>query len=174
MKKHFNDGNIAMVAGILAFCYFLYLGLNREHISGTSDLVSIEGTYERHSFLDKSGYKSQTHQYYIWIVGYGNPFQIKADYLSIFNKVAFEHRVRKGDRIKITYPKFHQPRINTENTVFLTSVRVNDYTYLNKTDTLSLEQGHFQSNSDYYIGLMFLAFGIFGFVRYRLKRKTRF
>tara|TARA_B110000093_G_scaffold176796_1_gene212771 strand:+ start:610 stop:1140 length:531 start_codon:yes stop_codon:yes gene_type:complete len=171
MQKHFNEGNIILTLGILAFCYFSYQGLTRDFIESEKDLSKIEGKYSHHTFLDNTGFKNMGREYYIWIEGYSNRFQVPANYLGVFQKALFEQKVNKGDKISISYSKFQSDKINSTEDVFLTSVRVNGFTYLNKNAVLKIEDELSNSNSDFYIGLMYLAAGLFVFIRHRLKRK---
>ncbi len=172
MQKHLNEGNIILTLGILAFCYFMYQGINRDFINSKKSLTSVEGKYIRHTFLDNAGLKNMGHEYYIWIEEYSNKFQIPANYLGAFQKTLFEQQVRKGDKISISYAKTQNDKINSNGDVFLTSVRVNGFTYLNKNDILKIEAKLSKSNSDYYIGLMYLATSLVVFVRHKIKRKN--
>lgn len=171
MQKHFNEGTIILTLAILAFCYFVYQGVNREFIHSEDDLLSVEGRYTDHTFLDNTGFKNMGREYYIWIEGYSNRFQIPANYLSVFQKSLFELKVKEGNEISISFAKTQNDNINSTNDVFLTSVRVNGFTFLNKNDVLNIEDKLSASNSDFYLGLMYLVVGLIAFIRHRLKRK---
>ena len=171
MHKYFNEGNIILTLGILAFCYFVYQGVNRDFIKSEQDLIRVEGRYTHHTFLDNTGFKNMGREYYIWIEGFSNRFQVPANYLSVFQKALFEQKVKKGDKISIGYAKTQNDKINSTEDVFLTSIRVNGFTYLNKNEVLKIEDELSNSNSDFYIGLMYLAMGLIVFIRHRIKRK---
>ena len=173
MQKYFNEGNIIFSLGIFAFCYFVYQGVNRDSLKSEKDLISVEGRYTHHKFLDNTGFKNMGHEYYIWIEGYSNRFQVPANYLGVFQKELFEQKVKKGDNISISYAKTQNDRINSNEDVFLTSVSVNGFTYLDKNEILVIEDKLSKSNSDYYIGLMYLVAGLIVFIRHRIKRKNK-
>lgn len=171
MQKYFNEGNIILTLGILSFCYFVYQGVNRDFLKSEQDLINVEGRYTHHTFLDNTGFKNMGREYYIWIEGYSNRFQIPANYLGVFQKALFEQKVNKGDKILISYARTQIDRINSNEDIFLTSLRINGFTYLNKNEVLKIEDKLSKSNSDFYIGLMYLVAGLIVFIRYRLKRK---
>lgn len=172
MQKYFNEGNIILTLGILAFCYFVYQGVNRDFANSKEDLIDVESRYIRHTFLDNTGFKNMGREYYIWIEGFSNRFQVPANYLRVFQKALFEQKVKKGDIISISYAKFQNDKINSTEDVFVTSVIVNGFTYLNKNEVLKIEDELSNSNADFYIGLMYLAVGLIVFIRHRLKRKN--
>lgn len=171
MQKYFNEGNITLTLGILAFSYFVYQGVNRDFIKSEQDLINVEGRYTHHTFLDNTGFKNMGREYYIWIEGYSNRFQVPANYLAVFQKALFEQKVKKGDKISISYARTQNDRINSSEDVFLTSVRISEITYLNKNEVLKIEDKLSKSNSDFYIGLMYLVAGLSVFIKHRLKRK---
>lgn len=171
MQKYFNEGNIILTLGVLAFCYFVYQGVHRDFIKSEQDLISFEGQYADHTFLDNTGFKNMGREYYIWIEGYSNRFQVPANYLGVFQKALFDQKVKKGDKISISYARTQNDRINSNEDIFLTSVRISGFTYLNKNEVLKIEDELSKSNSDYYIGLMYLGAGLIVFIRHRLKRK---
>jgi hypothetical protein len=173
MQKYLNEGTIVLTIGFCAFCYFVYLGINRNPIKGAEDLTNIVGIYSDHSFRDNTGYKSMGREYYIWIEGYSNRFQIPADYLAAFQKDLFDLKVKEGDRILVSFAKSQGDRINSTKDVLLTSVRVNGYTYLDKNDVLKIENTTFNSNSEFFIGLIFLGTGLIVYIRHRIKSKKR-
>lgn len=105
MQKYLNEGNIILTLGILAFCYFTFQGLNRDFITSEQDLINVEARYTHHTFLDNTGYKNMGREYYIWIEGFSNRFQVPANYLSVFQKALFNQKVKKGDKILISYAK---------------------------------------------------------------------
>ncbi|MBL4578514.1 MAG: hypothetical protein JKX74_08580 [Flavobacteriales bacterium] len=124
MKKYLNVGHLGLLLGIVAFGYFLFIGLTREKINSENDLIEIKGNYIKHSFEDNVGYRNQGHQYYIWTDSYSNAFQIKADYLGIFKKQDFLSRVGYAEKASFTIPKYQINKLNTTDNVFVTSIRI--------------------------------------------------
>ncbi|GAA4425328.1 hypothetical protein GCM10023188_06160 [Pontibacter saemangeumensis] len=167
MKRFLNEGHLALLFGLTAFTYFLYIGLTKESITSPKDLVEIEGTYEKHSFKDNTGFKNFTHEYYIWTDNHRNTFQVKADYLHIFNRKDFLSNVNQGDKIKFTIPSKSVKSLDSEKNIHVTSVEVEGKTYLDKNRVLEIEKKIASSNEDYFIGAGFLIIGLFGYLRKR-------
>ena len=168
MKRYLNEGCVGLVFGIAAFCYFVFTGLTREKITSDKDLIEIEGHYTTHSFKDNKGFQNFTHQYYIWTDNYKNAFQVKADYLRIFNRKAFLTKVNQGDKVKFTIPKKLIGSLNTEKDIIVTSIVVEGSTYLDLDETLEMERNLTTSKSDYFIGTGFLIAGLFVYLRKRI------
>jgi hypothetical protein len=167
MKKHFSEKHFGLLFGIIAFMYFSYQGLTREKIESKDDLTEVQGKFLNYSFKDDVGYKRQGHQYYIWIDNYRNPFQVKADYLGIFKGAEFLKTVKQGDNIKFTIPKFQINKLNTNKSVFVTSVTVKRSTYLSKEETFEIEKGVATLYGDFLLAFGFLLVGL---VVYFIKR----
>lgn len=169
MKKYLNEGYLGLFLGVLAFLYFLHSGLTKEKITSNNDLREIRGNYLRHSFKDNTGFKNMGYEYYIWAEPYTNAFQIKADYLKLFNSQTFLSRVNKGDKIIFTIPKRQIEKLNSDEKVFVTSIEIEGRTYLNKNIVLEIEKDLATSIADYFIGSVYLIAGLFVYFRRRLK-----
>lgn len=169
MKKCFNEGNFGLLFGVTAFIYFLFSGLTKDRIASTNDLVEIKATYLRHSFKDNIEFKNTTHEYYIWTKDYSNAFQIKADYLSIFDARGFLTRVRPGDKVIFTIPRILSGKLNSDENIFVTSIEARGRTYLDKTKALETERDLLTSNAEYFIGTGYLIVGLIVFFRRRFR-----
>ena len=167
MKKYLTEEHFALAFGIIAFIYFLYNGLTREKIESKDDLTEIQGKFLDYSFKDNTGRKRQGHEYYIWIDTYKNAFQIKADYLGIFRGSEFITTVRRGDDIKFTIPKFLTEKLNSDENVFVTSIKVKRSTYLNEEKTLEIEKGIASSYAEFFLAGGFLIVGLVVYFRKR-------
>jgi len=167
MNKYLTEGHFGLLFGVTAFIYFLYIGLTREKIESENDLTEVHGKFSNYSFKDNTGNKRQGHQYYIWIDSYRNTFQIKADYLKIFNGVEFITTVRRGDDIKFTIPKFQTNKLNSDENVFVTSIKVKRTTYLSKDKTLQMEKEIASSYLEFFLAGGFLIVGLVVYIRKR-------
>ena len=167
MKKYLTEGHFGLLFGVIAFFYFLYTGLTREKIKSEDDLTEVHGKFSDYSFKDNAGHKRQGHEYYIWIDGYQNAFQIKADYLGIFKGIEFITTVRRGDDIQFTIPKFLTNKLNSDENVFVTSIKVKRTTYLSKDKTLEIEKGVASSYADFFLAGGFLIVGLVVYIRKR-------
>jgi len=167
MNKYLNEGYFGLLCGIVALIYFSYQGLAREKIKSKDDLTDVQGNFLNYSFRDNTGYKSQGHQYYIWIDGYQNPFQIKADYLGIFKGIEFITTVRRGDNVQFTIPKFQANKLNSDEHVFVTSIKVKRSTYLSMDKTLEIEKAIAASYADFFLAGGFFIVGLVVYIRNR-------
>jgi hypothetical protein len=167
MKKYLTEGHFGLLFGVTAFIYFLYTGLTREKIKSEDDLTEVHGKFLNYSFKDNTGRRRQGHEYYIWIDSYQNAFQIKADYLGIFKGVEFITTVRRGDDIQFTIPKFQTNKLNSDENVFVTSIKVKRTTYLSKDKTLEIEKGVASSYADFFLAGGFLVVGLVVYIRKR-------
>jgi hypothetical protein len=145
-----------------------YTGLTRDKINTDNDLTEIKGTYLRYSFKDNTGFRNFTHQYYIWTKEYSNAFQIKADYLRIFDRQEFTTNIRLGDSLNLTIPKRLYETLNSGNKVLVTSIEKQGKIYLNKNEVLEIENDLATSKSDYYLGTMYFVAGLFLYFKRRL------
>lgn len=118
----------------------------------------------------ESGYKSRLHKYLIWLYPYSNTFQISANHLSAFDEEAFRSQIKYNDTFTITIPAYQEKNINTEDKVFITSIKVNNKFYLKPEDVFSIETSFMSRYGDYCIGLMWLMIGIFKYFKYKRKR----
>lgn len=167
MKKYLTEGHFGLLFGVIAFIYFLYTGLTKEKIDSENDLTEVRGKFSNYSFKDNTGHKRQGHQYYIWIDRYQNAFQIKANYLSVFKGVEFITTVRPGDDIQFTIPKFQANKLNSDENVFVTSIKVKRAIYLSKDKTLEIEKGIASSYDDFFLAGLFLTVGLVVYIRKR-------
>jgi len=169
MKKYFNIGNLGLFFVFGPFTYLLFTGLTREKLASNKDLIEIKGTYLRHSFKDKTSYKNLSHEYYFWIKNYENTFQIKADYLRVFNKQDFLTNVKNGDYLILTIPKRLKEKLNSEDIIFVTSIEINRLAYLDKNKVLEIEKTLAESHDDYFLAIIYLIVGLFIYFRNRKK-----
>jgi hypothetical protein len=169
MKKYLNEAHFGLLVGLCAFIYFLYTGLTKEKITSGNNLTEIKGIYQRHSFKDNSGFKNFTNQYYIWTANYKNAFQIKANYLRLFNADEFATNIKVGDSITFTIPKTLIDKLNSEGNVFVTSIETKGTTYIDKNKVLEYEKHWADKNTDYFFAFAFL---IVGLVVYFKRRKN--
>lgn len=167
MKKYLTEGHFGLLFGVTAFIYFLYNGLTREKIESENDLTEVHGKFLNYSFKDNMGYRRKGYEYYIWIDSYQNAFQIKADYLGIFKGVEFINNIRRGDNIQFTIPKFQTNKLNSDENVFVTSIRVKRRTYLSKDKTLAIEKGVLFRYADFFLATGFLIVGLVVYIRKR-------
>lgn len=165
IKKYLNNRYFALFLGITAFIYFFYSGLTRGRIESENDLREIHGRFSRYSFKDNTGFKKEGHEYYIWIDGYSNRFQIKADYLGVFKSGAFVLNVTPGDEIELTIPKSQATKLNTNKSVLVTSISTRRTTYLNKKEALRIERDIADSNADFLLAGGFLIVGLLAYIR---------
>ncbi len=163
MKRYFKDKHIRLYLCLIASLYFLYSGITREKILLHSDLITVKGNYITHSFKDETGYRRNGHEYYIWIKQSTNPFQIKADYLDIFNDAAFISTVRVDDKIEFTIPKRLENKLGSNENIFVTSIEVNGTKYLSQNETISREKRINDSNTEYLLAGMFLIPGLLAY-----------
>ncbi len=166
MKKYLNEGYFGLICGIVALVYFSYQGLTKEKIKSEDDLAEVQGNFLKYSFKDNTG-RRQGHQYYIWIDGYRNAFQIKADYLGIFKGIEFITTVRRGDNVQFTIPKFQANKLNSDENVFVTSIKVKRSTYLSMEKTLEMEKGIASSYADFFLAGGFFIVGLVVYIRKR-------
>jgi hypothetical protein len=167
MKRYLTEGYFGLLFGVIAFVYFLYTELTRVKIESEGDLTEVHGKFLNYSFKDNTGYKRQGHEYYIWIDSYQNAFQIKADYLGIFKGAEFITTVRPKDKIQFTIPKFQTNKLNTDENVLVTSIKVNRSTYLSKDKTLEIEKRIASSYTDFVLAGLFLIVGLVVYIRKR-------
>jgi hypothetical protein len=167
MKKYLHEKYFGLLMGVIAFIYFSYQGLTREKIESENDLTEVTGKLLRYSFKDNTGHKRQGHQYYIWIDGYQNAFQVKADYLGVFKGMEFMTTVRPGDNIIFTIPKYQVKKLNSDDNVIVTSIRVRRTTYLRKDNVLEIENGISTSYAEFLLAGFFLIIGLIVYIRRR-------
>ncbi|MDP1801466.1 MAG: hypothetical protein Q8L81_08945 [Bacteroidota bacterium] len=137
--------------------FFFYHQFTRDTLKSDKDLLQLKGIVKDYSFADKQGGRGMTHEYYIWLDGYKNAFQIPADYLGYFKKEEFETQVRKGDSLSLTIPRQKMIKLNDSNDdIYVMSLDKHNYNYLDKVKTMENENSGF----DIYAGIFFLVIGI--------------
>lgn len=167
MRKYLNEAYLGLLLGICVGIYFLYTGLTKEKITSDKDLSEIKGTYYKHSFKDNTGFKNFTHQYYIWTAEYPSAFQIKADYLSIFDSTKFSLDLKSGDSIRFSIPTKLKTKLNSTDNIFVTSIKTNKTIYLDQNKILEKEKQSADSSFDYVISIIALISGIFTYFKRR-------
>jgi len=90
--------------------------------------------------------------------------------LRIFNGRDFITNVQPGDIVLFTIPKNQQKQLDTSDNVSVTSIESGGRIYLKKNEVLEIEKELATSNSDYFIGTMYLAAGLVVFFRRRFRQ----
>ena len=160
MKKYLNEAYFGLLVGICAFVYFLFTGLTKEKLSSTNDLTVIKGTYLKHSFIDNTGVKNFTHQYYIWTENYANAFQVSASYLDMFAAKDFDLNIKHRDSITLTIPTRLTAKLNSKDNIPVTSIEANGITFLDKDKVIEYEKHLVEKNMEYVFAFGFLAAGL--------------
>ena len=163
MTVHSNRDYSGLVLGIIISICFVYSGITKEKIESSKDLTSINGKFVKASFLDKGAVR----QYYFWIDGYRNAFQISAEYLKIFNKNEFIVKLSPGDEMMVTIPKRLYTALDTDEILFVTSIQVGKVMYLDKDKVLKIEKKLAASNTEFYAAGVSLILGFILFIKKR-------
>jgi len=142
MKKYLQDKYLGLFFCIGFSIYFTYDFVTKERIESEDDLIEVQGKLVDYSFKEGTGRKRMGHEYYISLDSYSNQFQIKADYLDKFNAFDFVTLVRPGDDVTFTIPKCQFEKLNSNDKVLVTSIRVKRRTYLDKRDVLENEKSY--------------------------------
>jgi len=89
------------IVGLLFIIYYL----NRDKIQSKSDLVEISANMKDYSFAENRSIRRHTFQYYVFLHGFNNRFQIIADFVPLFNKEAFEQNIQSYEIITVYISK---------------------------------------------------------------------
>lgn len=133
--------------------------LFKPSIHSKDDLECVKGKYSRHSFT-YSSLRGGGYRYYVWLKNYSNPFKIKADFIDHSLKRKFEGSIRFGDELIIDIQKGKKPKLNSNENIFIYSMRSNEVVYIDSKDTLAKHNSPFLL----FISIGFILFGVLYFV----------
>ena len=133
-------------------CIIFYFGKHK--INSHNDLIEIIDCLRDYSFYEHKGFRNHTYNYYIYLNNYNNKFQITADNIEWrFDKTLFLKRVRIGDTLTMTIPKFKKLKLNDGSKIELFSIKLNGINFLNEDDSIST----YNTEAPLYMsGLLFL------------------
>jgi hypothetical protein len=129
----------ALPVGIFLF----YEEYKAPTVENQDDLINIEGRIQNYTFQDKQGARGMKYEYYIFLKDFPCRFQIKADYLQLFNKTKFVENVKIGDSLKVSIPKEIENQIWRNQDVFVLSVSSEDQKFLEEKGTIKKENKNF-------------------------------
>jgi hypothetical protein len=140
-------------------------------VNSEKDLTEITGKLSYYSFekVEQGGRRRLGYDYYYYVKleNYKSIFKIKENYLSEFNKVDFERRVRTGENVTITIPNSQVEELNFKDEIYLTSIKVGSVTYLQAKRVIAKENS--STNLFYAVALLLVGFIVF-ILRGRLQK----
>lgn len=158
---------IAAYGCIGAGLFFIYMHINRAKLDSQDNIYEVKGTLKEYSFKRVKGYRATSKEYYLWLDNYPCKFQIKADFLSIFQQYKFEHDMKTGSHLNFLIEKEDQNRLtNRECRVFVYSV-INQKSVFLDFDLAKKEE---RSNFNLFAGIGFFVSGIFLFLYMAMRR----
>lgn len=169
MRKQVFTSKYDFVATIIAIglgILMIYSKFQGPKLQSQSDTTEIIGHLKNYSFkhLPSGGRTGTVKQYYIWLDEYPCTFQIKADYLPIFDQSTFLVKVNLGDKLKVTIPKEYENRLSKQDEfIFITSLSSLSTDYLRIENTIKKENDNFY----FYLGILFIVGAL---IYYFLKR----
>ena len=158
--------------GIVLSCVILLAGLFivgqfllKDKVKSKNDLIEIKAALHDYSFkvekvdntsraLRSSSYLK--YEYYLYLNGFGNDFQIIADFLDNFNRDIFEEEVHNGDVITVLISKNDFKNIDKDRKARIFGVSNNKITFLDYD--LSIQK--YNEDTLIYFGLVFILLGI--------------
>ncbi|MFT3704510.1 MAG: hypothetical protein QM802_19235 [Agriterribacter sp.] len=158
-KQRFAFTTYSVIVG----CLFLYLVISKHKVASQDDLLPVNGTLLKYSFVD--GERGEK-RYYLWLKEYSTQaFQVPADFVSFFQKTSFENTAYNGQPLALKIAKFDQKKLNKYySTIFIYELKQGDNYFL--SSDISIEQEN--SPLFYYVGAIFIIAGIgFYFLRRR-------
>lgn len=161
-KNDFVASIVAIGLGIL----FIYNDSQGPNLQSQGETTEITAHVTNYSFKHIPGYRGTSKQYYIWFDEYPCTFQIKADYLSIFDQLSFIAMVSPGDKLTATFPKEYENKLSKQDEfIFISSLSNSSTDFLRLEDAIKKEN----DNLLFYVGVLF----IIGGVVYFLLKQTR-
>jgi hypothetical protein len=140
----------------------LYYYYTKDKFDSESDITQIEGVLSDYSFIQESrGVK----RYYIWLEDYECTFQIPADFVYKFNEGMFYAYNLIGKFIELEISTNQLKNLKSDNYIFVLGIKSNNYTFLDRNETLKIEKSKFVL----YFGYIFIFIGLFDLYK-RIKK----
>lgn len=156
LKDKYIRGFLLIGMGV----FTIIMDFTHERPLSSKELFDLSGNISMYSFEENTGIRRNGYEYYIYLEGYSTKFQIKADYLHFFDKNHFILSFKSGSPTHLSIPKYQENLIGTEEKVFLTSLSINGFEYLSKTEVIKRETKLSSSYSSYILGGVSIALGI--------------
>lgn len=141
----------------------LYFYISKPTLQSEHDLISLKGTYLKHSFTHTSG-RGGGYRYYLWLNNYSNSFKIKADFINESLKPLFNSTIKPGTELTLQIAKSERSKLNSEDYIFIYSLASNDFNYLNSKDTL-------QKHNSPLMLILSMCFTLFGILYYIFRKR---
>ncbi|NNV57258.1 hypothetical protein [Limnovirga soli] len=139
---------------ILIGLWLLFSSIITEKISSPSELITINGTLAKYSFIDG---KRGTKKYYIWLTQHEATFQIPADFLNFFDKSEFEKVANIGQFISVEISKSDKTNLTKSNErIRIYDLHNDNLSFLKSSLTIKKENNILQ----YLVGPLFILAGI--------------
>jgi hypothetical protein len=131
----------------------IYHDQTRARGTEEDDFIEISGPLCWYSFQNETkGVKN----YLIKICNHRATFQIKADFVSSFNKEKFEAEFKDGDTLYFSVLKNNSKNFEEEDYVFVYEIRTNQSNYLSLQDTIEMDRSYLAT----FAGLGFVLTGL--------------
>jgi hypothetical protein len=156
--------------GIVLSCVILLTGLFfegqfllKDKVKSKSDLVEIKAALHDYSFTVEKGTNSHAlrsssylkYKYYLHLNGFGNDFQIIADFLDNFNRDSFEEEVHYGDVITVLISKKDFKNIDKDKNTRIFGISNNKITFLDYDLSIQI----YNKETELYGGIIFIVIG---------------
>jgi hypothetical protein len=151
---------------LYSLCFFsislAHLYLTKDKIGPATELIEIKGTLSSYSFEDGTGRSGRGREYYIALDEYSNWFQISAEYVRHFRSTVFRANTREGDKVVLTILPSEAKKLNSDEKVFVYSIKANKTTFLSLNDVIKMEEDPLEL----YIALIIFILGFIIFFVY--------
>jgi hypothetical protein len=158
MRSFSTDRSFFMlVVSIIVLIWILFQHFTKEEIKRGNDVKIISGTFKDYSFVNKGARRL----YYLWLDGYASTFQISADNLQYFKRDSFITEIKKGDSLYLSVSNNDALNLNKDIEISIFDLRKLNTIYLNRKETMVIENKNKNKNIYMGIGFVVIALGIF-------------
>jgi len=161
----FRDYNAIVLSSVILLAGLFFVGqfLLKDKVKSKNDLMEIKAALHDYSFTTEKVANSHAlrsssylkYKYYLHLNGFGNDFQIIADFLDNFNRDSFEEEVHYGDVITVLISQKDFKNIDKDRNTRIFGIFNNKVTFLDYDLCIQI----YNKETELYVGLIFLIIG---------------
>ena len=174
MKRKSKVNKLNKKLGSVIFCLavgfiFLIFYMAKEKVYSKLDLFDISASLTDYSFIEQNDFTGQSYNYYLYLDGHTNSFQIIADFAKYYDRPSFENKMKEGDVVTLEITRKDFKNLSNQKRVKVFGISGKNVIYMDPKDTIQ----QFNSQLPLFGMVTFIIIGFITLVIYLDEIKTK-
>jgi hypothetical protein len=148
---------------------FLIFYMAKQKVYSKLDLFDISASLTDYSFIEHNDFTGQSYNYYLYLDGHTNTFQIIADFIKYFDRSSFENNMKVGDVVTLEITTKDFKNLNNQKRIKVFGISGKNDIFLDPKDTIQ----QFNSQLPLFGMVAFIIIGFITLVIYLDEIKTK-